>query len=102
MLLNDWLIFYIKGNSMTTKIIEVDLVRMFNSSYEFLAKRGLYKENDTHAVVIGTGTAEITMLDSDDNEINALERLKSETIAQQKADLAIIQHKINKLLRVES
>lgn len=86
---------------MKTRIIEVDLVKMFDSGSEFVTRKGLYNETDTHAVVIGTGTAEITMTVSYDNERKVLERLKEETIAQQQAEIAVIQHKINQLLRLE-
>ena len=84
------------------KTIDIDYIRIIVSGYEFVALKGLYTDADNHVTVMGTGTANIEMFNDVDKEISALERLLAETEAQKAADCAIIQHKINKLLRLES
>tara|TARA_R110000822_G_scaffold254106_1_gene380496 strand:+ start:516 stop:773 length:258 start_codon:yes stop_codon:yes gene_type:complete len=79
------------------KIFDIDYIRMNVSGYEFVAKKGLYTEEDNHATIMGSGTACIKIFNVTDKEILALERLLAETEAQKAADCAIIQHKINKL-----
>ena len=96
MFVNDYIIFYIKGNEME-KTIQIDLVRMNVSGYEFVARKGLYTDEEPQATILGSGTAIIMLFNDTDKELASLEKLLAETEAQKAADCAIIQHKINKL-----